>query len=102
MATASFRLPGVTAVISLALAIGAAVQPPRGPLVAAVFPPWWPESRIAAAAATAGLVQGHGGSRFVLLFAADRADRLARLRAAGALLLLDPGNAALCRAGLDS
>ena len=55
--------------------------------VAAIFPPWWDARSAFVAAGDAGAVVRFGALPFVVIVAAT--DR-ARLRAAGAWLLLDP------------
>jgi hypothetical protein len=82
-----FAALGLMAVLPLGVALGAQAAPPAAGPVAAVFPPWWPAARAFAAAGTAGPVARFGGVPFIVVVAAP--DR-ARLRAAGAWLLLDP------------
>lgn len=78
------------------LPLGAALATraaPRGPgPVAAIFPPWWSAERSVVAAGTAGPVLRLGALPFVVVAAADHA----RLRQAGAWLLLDPFALAAC------
>jgi len=86
------RISGFAALILLALlplgvALGAQAAPPAGGAVAAVFPPWWDAARAFAAAGTAGPVARFGAVPFIVIVAAPNR---ARLRAAGAWLLLDP------------
>ena len=58
--------------------------------VAAVFPPWWSASSIFIAASAVGVPVRSGRLPWVLVVHGDRADLGSRLRAAGALILLDP------------
>ncbi len=82
-----FAALGLMAVLPLGVALGAQARPPAVGPVAAVFPPWWHAARAFAAAGTAGPVARFGALPFIVIVAAP--DR-ARLRAAGAWLLLDP------------
>jgi hypothetical protein len=67
-----------------------AAEPKGDAAVAAVFPPWWPASQSLAAAASAGDVRGAGALPFVFIVQPRDPDLSARLRAAGALLLMNP------------
>lgn len=67
-------------------------------LAAGVFPPWWEQSGVLAAAAHAGDVVAVGGVPFVVVVRSEHGPAGPRLRAAGALLSLDPGLAGLCGA----
>ncbi|MFN3659170.1 MAG: hypothetical protein ACK4UO_18140 [Pseudolabrys sp.] len=58
--------------------------------IVAVFPPWWSASRALTAASDAGAVLGGGGFAFVIIVQAQEPGLGDRLRAAGALLLLNP------------
>jgi hypothetical protein len=82
-----FAALGLMAVLPLGVALGAQAVPPAGGPVAAVFPPWWQATRVFAAAGTAGPVARFGALPVIVVVATP--DR-ARLRAAGAWLLLDP------------
>ncbi len=70
---------------------------PKGPAVAAVFPPWWSPARSFAAAAEAGDVARTGAVRSVIVVRSDRAGLADRLRAAGALLILSASGPLGCR-----
>lgn len=83
------------ALLPLGVAVGALFAPPADGPVAAVFPPWWGDTRAFAAASAAGPVVRFGAVPFIVVVAAD--DR-ARLRAAGAWLLLDPRALGACSA----
>lgn len=75
------------ALLPLGVAAAAVTAPPAQGPVAGVFPPWWSGARAVVAAGAAGPVVRFGSVPFIVIVAA--ADR-ARLRAAGAWLLLDP------------
>ena len=64
--------------------------------VAAVFPPWWSAAKVLAAAAEAGEVVDVGASPAVLIVRSQQPGLQGRLRAAGAILLLDPRGAGAC------
>lgn len=65
-------------------------------LLAAVYPPWWSDARIAGAAASAGDIAAAGGVRNVLVIHGDPTGFAARLRRSGALLVLGGDAARLC------
>lgn len=67
-----------------------AVQPNSQGVIAVVFPPWWSASRSLAAAGEAGDVLRGGAFSFVLIVVSQRPGLESRLRAAGALMILDP------------
>jgi hypothetical protein len=85
----SFLFCLVIGVVGLAGSI-AAGTPKDGDAIVAVFPPWWPASRTFNAASNAGAIVNDGAFPFVLIVQSPRPGLGARLRAAGALLLLDP------------
>lgn len=74
----------------------AAETPNDDAAVAAVFPPWWSAARDFAAAGGAGDIVTGGAVPFVLIVQSQRPGLNARLRAAGALLLLNPLAAGGC------
>lgn len=61
-----------------------------GDTVVAVFPPWWSTPRTFDAAGEAGSILDNGAFPFVVVVQSRTADLGVRLRAAGAILLLDP------------
>lgn len=61
-----------------------------GDAVVAVFPPWWSADRTFVAAGEAGSILNNGTFPFVVVVQSKGADLGVRLRAAGAILLLDP------------
>jgi hypothetical protein len=83
------------AVGSLVVAAATTVRADAATL-AAVFPPWWPASRALGAAAEAGDVLTVGASPHVVIVRSARPNLPARLRLAGALILLNPFGASAC------
>ncbi|MBA4011395.1 MAG: hypothetical protein C0481_05965 [Phenylobacterium sp.] len=70
---------------------------PRDPKVAAaVFPPWWSRSAALAAADDAGEILAVGRAPFIVIVRSIDGDVAPRLRATGALLVLDPQAAGPC------
>jgi hypothetical protein len=57
-------------------------------LLAAVYPPWWSDGRIAGAAASAGDIAAAGGARNVLVIHGEPGGLATRLRRSGALLVM--------------
>ncbi|CAN5174381.1 hypothetical protein BH10PSE4_BH10PSE4_39480 [soil metagenome] len=96
--SATGPIVGATCAIFVSLAATVAVgAAPRDPArVAAVFPPWWTPAQTASAAASAGQIAGAGGLPFILILRGEPTALGARLRAAGAWLLLDPDTAGVC------
>lgn len=85
--------------LSLAVSAGAA-SPVHGDRIAAVFPPWWSAPKIFAHAASAGdIIQT--GAPFVVVLRSDRPGLAARLRRAGAVLLLNPLGVGPCGSNLS-
>jgi hypothetical protein len=83
-------------VASLALVVLVGGAPRAGDTVAAVFPPWWTPAQTLGAAGQAGSVAAVGGWRHIIIVKGDPARLQSRLRAAGALALLDPQGAGGC------
>lgn len=79
----------------VAVSVGMAAPNEQG-AVAAVFPPWWPASRVFVAASNAGEVLNSGPFFFVVLVQSQRPGLSDRLRTEGALLLLNPLAAGGC------
>ncbi|MHB8287507.1 MAG: hypothetical protein ACYDD1_22920 [Caulobacteraceae bacterium] len=75
-------------VLSLAVSVGAVV-PANATQVAALFPPWWSAPKVFAHAAGAGQIV-QVGAPFVVILRSDQPGLSARLRRAGAVLLLNP------------
>lgn len=84
------------AIAGLAGALALSAAPDDAASAAGVFPPWWGQARSLAAAQTAGAVLGVGAAPFVVIAASSTPNLPARLRAAGAWLVLDPGVAGGC------
>ena len=85
----------VMAIGSFAVSLTASVRPDTA-AAAAVFPPWWRPGEIFAAAAANGRVVQLGASAAIVLVRSDQPGLPARLRAAGALIVLDPRVAGGC------
>lgn len=83
------------ATISL-LAAAATTVPAHAATLAAVFPPWWSGSRTLEAASRVGDVLRLGAYAHVVIVRSTRPDLPARLRLAGALVLLNPFGAGAC------
>lgn len=79
----------VICVAGVAVSISAGA-PNDDSAVVAIFPPWWPASRAFAAASDVGAIVDGGAFPFVLVVQSQRPGLGDRLRAAGALLLLNP------------
>jgi hypothetical protein len=75
-------------ILSFAVSAGAMVSA-KADRVAAVFPPWWSEPKVFAHAASAGQIV-QVGAPFVVILQSDQPGLGARLRRAGAVLLLNP------------
>jgi len=61
----------------------------RSDSIAAVFPPWWHQGRVFEAASGAGPLLDTGRASFVVIVGFSDPGVAARLRAAGALILVD-------------
>ncbi len=78
------------------MAMTAAAAPIGATRVAAIFPPWWNGARAMDAAASAGEIAGAGAYPSILIVSSHAPGLAARLREAGAIVLLSPGLAGLC------
>lgn len=78
------------------MAMSAAAAPADANRIAAVFPPWWSSAQIIGAGAAAGDIAGAGAYRSILIVSSRTPGLSARLRQAGAIVLLSPGLAGLC------
>jgi hypothetical protein len=89
---AAFLAASWLAVVALALQAR-----PGSDVVAVAFPPWWSaqQSLLAAASADAAIVRTTAVPSLLVVHL-DQAEGLARLRAAGALLAIDPQAIAAC------
>jgi len=82
---------------SFAASCWLALRPVDPHFVAAVFPPWWSEARsIAAVVSAEGALVGRGGLASIVVTRSDLPDFDARLRQAGALVLLEPSRLLSC------
>ncbi len=73
------------------------LRPKDDHYVAAIFPPWWSAARSTDAVITAeGAITGWGSLGSIVLTRSDRDGFGVRLRAAGAILLLDPVSLEFC------
>ena len=89
--------------VSLAAALAAA-SPAADGAVAAIFPPWWDATRVAAATAPAGVTVRFGALPFIVVVAADAQGTTppgAALYRAGAWLLLNPQTLTGCLSATD-
>jgi hypothetical protein len=73
-----------------------AARPLDDKVAAGVFPPWWSQSQILAAASQAGQILRMGAVPFVVVVQDDEGAVAARLKEAGSLFSLDPNGAAGC------
>lgn len=96
--TAPAWLPWTLLALSTVVVVALAAQPRRADRIAAVFPPWQSPAANFAAAAQAGQVDAAGGFANVLIVRSGRPGLAARLRLAGAWLLLDADLARACLA----
>lgn len=93
-------LPAATlCLLGLAPAVVLGAQPQTPGRAAAVFPPWWSQAQVLAAAGRAGDITGVGALSNIVIAAApqgDEAGLAAALRREGAWLIMDPGFAGPC------
>lgn len=85
-----------TLVSALVIPFATIPSGPSGAAVAAIFPPWWSAREAVLAATHAGPTLAIGGARFVVVVRAPDRSARAKLRAAGALILMNPLAAGLC------
>jgi len=91
---AAWTTTAVIACVGLAAVLPTA--PANAVSLAAVFPPWWSQGQVWRAAMSTGDVIDVGSSRFVLVLHSNASGLAARLRRAGALLVLDPLTMGVC------
>lgn len=96
-----WALPVGALALTTAAVLALAVAPGRADAMAAVYPPWWTPARAAASAAAEGELQAVGGLATILIIRSDRPDLADRLRASGALLLIDSRLASFCATNRD-
>lgn len=80
---------GIGAAIIATLGIAMSVVPADARSVAAVFPPWWTQAQTFQAASNVGDVVRLGRFSSVVIVRDDRKGLAMRLRAAGALILVN-------------
>jgi hypothetical protein len=85
----TWSLPAVLCLAAAAALPLGSPAPAEGP-VAALFPPWWRAADVFAAAGSAGLIVRPGPVSFVVIVAPEAGRIAERLRAAGAILVIDP------------
>jgi hypothetical protein len=96
------RRPAAAGFAAAAIAMGsllvaaATTVPADAATLAAVFPPWWTASRALDAATGVGDVLRFGAAAHVVIVRSKRPNLQARLRRAGALILLNPFGASAC------
>lgn len=73
-----------------------AAAPASDDRMAVVYPPWWSPAEAAASAAAEGRLEAIGGGPNILIVSSVQPDLARRLRASGALLLIDSRLASLC------
>ncbi|MDF1793597.1 MAG: hypothetical protein P1U88_16910 [Thalassobaculaceae bacterium] len=89
-------LAGIAMLVVATVGVLAPVAGTTGP-VAAVFPPWWSARDVMASlSGTDAVILREGVASSVLLVDSPTSGLPARLRAAGALLIVDPKAAAGC------
>jgi hypothetical protein len=81
---------------SLAVSALATLRPGDHRRLSAIFPPWWSAAQSLSAASEAGPVTGLGAFSFIVAVRGDGADLEDRLRAAGALLVIDGSKFPFC------
>jgi hypothetical protein len=85
-------------VLALSISMAAEAGPRDSIQAAGVFPPWWSQAGILAAASRAGDITAVGAAPFVVVVRSSKGPAGPRLRAAGAFLSLNAGLAGLCGA----
>lgn len=86
----------LTMLLGLFAAVAVNAQPRDPSRVAVVFPPWWTVAESVSAAGSAGRVAAVGGAPFIVILRGDPIDLAQRVRAAGALMVIDPDLAGVC------
>src|SRR5690349_14529116 len=90
-------IPAAAIALASVIALPVLAASPRDPHHAAgVFPPWWSQAQVLAAASDAGAVLSVGQVPFIVVVRAETGDVPARLRQAGALFSIDPSQAVAC------
>ena len=89
-------LIGLTMVATLLAALSVNAAPRDPARIAAFFPPWWSQTRIVEAAASAGQILGGGGAPFVVILHGDPLSLARHARDAGAWVVTGADPAGLC------
>jgi hypothetical protein len=89
-------LSGVIASASAAVLVVAGSPARDGREAAGVFPPWWTQGRVMAAAGAAGEIRQLGGVPFVIVVHDPAGRAPERLRRSGALFSVAPDGALFC------
>lgn len=89
-------LSAVIATASAAVLVVAGAPPTDGRDAAGVFPPWWDEGDVLAAAGAAGPIRQLGGVPFIVIVHDPAGRAPERLRQAGALFSVAPTGALFC------
>lgn len=92
---AAWALPFTVLALSTVAVLALAAAPSRADAMAAVYPPWWTSARAVASAATEGRLQAVGSANVVVV-TSDQPALGRRLRASGALFVIDSRLASLC------
>jgi hypothetical protein len=92
----TYAAPVFLAVATPALASLAILQPGDATNVMAIFPPWWTAERSVIAASAVGPVLGAGALPFMVAIKGVAPDVDGRLRAAGAVLIVDGRRFRVC------
>ena len=87
----------IVSTIAMTSIVVVSATPIDADTVVAVFPPWWDAASVMQAAASAGSIVDLGRFPATLIVHGDRVSLAYRLRAAGALIVLDAGSAGGCR-----
>ncbi len=84
------------ALMMVALMAGLPTPRPSAKTLAAVFPPWWSQTRILKAGLPVGDIAAMGAAPFVIVLHVRTASAEQTLRRAGALLVIDPARFGVC------
>lgn len=86
---------GAIGLLTAAVLLGSSKIPDPAE-AAGVFPPWWSQQAVMAAAAKAGVIRDFGAVPFIVVVRDPEGRAQARLRQAGALFSVAPSGTALC------
>ena len=82
--------------LSLGVCATETLRPADPSRIAAIFPPWWSAEESFAAAGQVGPVSGLGAFPFIVAVKADGENLAGKLRAAGALFVVDGSGIRFC------